>query len=81
MKIMSKIQIAELQKVNSEFNELSDREVGQIVGGRKIRNRYFGGINIANTVQVNNNINIQIAFGGSNFNWSDLTNNGKSTQG
>ena len=81
MKIMSKIQIAELEKVNSEFNELNEREVGQIVGGRNVRNRFFGGINIANIVQVNNNINIQIAFGGSNYNWSSLTNNGNSTQG
>jgi hypothetical protein len=81
MKIMSKIQIAELEKVNSEFNELNEREVGQIVGGRNVRNRFFDGINIANIVQVNNNINIQIAFGGSNFNYSYLINNGNSTQG
>jgi hypothetical protein len=78
---MSKIQIAELEKVNSELNELNEREVGQIVGGRNVRNRFFDGINIANIVQVNNNINIQIAFGGSNFNYSYLINNGNSTQG
>jgi hypothetical protein len=74
---MSKIQIAELEKVNSELNELNEREVGQIVGGR----RGFGGINIANIVQVNNNINVQVAIGGSNYNWSNLNNNGNSNQG
>jgi len=73
---MSKIQIAELEKVNSEFNELNEREVGHVVGGYG-----YGGINIANIVQVNNNINVQVAIGGSNYNWSNLNNNGNSNQG
>jgi len=80
MKIMSRIQIAELEKVNSEFSELNDREVAQIVGGRNIRNNYFGGINVNNTVQVNNFINVQIAFNGNNYSVGILTNGNTTNQ-
>lgn len=72
---MSKIQITELQASQSELNVLDDCQTGNVVGG-------YGdfGINLSNLVQVNNNINVQIAFGGSNYNWSNLNNNAGATQ-
>lgn len=77
---MSKIQIAELQEVNSELNSLSDRETGAVVGGKR---SVLNGINLnlANIVQINNNINVQIAFNGDNFNIANLNNNAGASQG
>ena len=76
---MSKIKLTELQAPKSELNQLSDRETGAVVGGydfyREIRNDIVNDINIANIVQVNNNVNIQIAFNGDNFNVANLNNN------
>jgi hypothetical protein len=71
---MSKIQITELQASQSELNVLDDRQTGTVVGG------YWKGFNFANVVQINNNINVQIAFGGDNYNWSNLNNNAGATQ-
>jgi hypothetical protein len=81
---MSKIQINELQ-ASSELNQLSDRETLTVVGGygyygNKIRNEVVNDIDIANIVQINNNINIQIAFGGDNYNVANLSNNAGATQ-
>ena len=75
---MSKITFAELQKVNSEFNLLDERETTAIIGGRDYYKKFrksYGNINIVNVVQINNNINVQIAFNGDNFNVSNLNNN------
>jgi hypothetical protein len=76
---MSKIQIAELQKANSEFNDLNDREVAQIVGGGY--NVNFGGINVNTTVQVNTPVIVQVAFKGSNYAYSYSNNNNGTNQG
>lgn len=73
---MSRIQIAELEN-NAELNLLNDRETSAVVGGydyKKLRNDIVSNINIANIVQINNNINIQIAFNGDNFNVANLNN-------
>ncbi|MDJ0571991.1 MAG: hypothetical protein QNJ53_23500 [Pleurocapsa sp. MO_192.B19] len=69
---MSKIQIAELQEVNSELNLLSDRETSMVVGGYR---NYFGNFDFTNIIQINSNINVQIAFNGDNFNLANLNNN------
>ncbi|WP_019505016.1 hypothetical protein [Pleurocapsa sp. PCC 7319] len=68
---MSKIQIAELQELNSELSLLSDRETGTVIGGH--RKRYFN-FEFTNIVQINNNVNVQVSFGGDNFNVSVLSN-------
>ena len=83
---MSKIQFNELQTTNSELNVLSDRQSTEIVGGyagyyREIRNEVVNNINIANIVQVNNNVNVQIAFNGDNFNVANLSNSAGAFQG
>lgn len=83
---MSKIQFNELATTKSELNLLSDRETGAVVGGygydrNAVRNYYASNINIATIVQVNNNINIQIAFNGDNYNVANLTNNAGANQG
>lgn len=77
---MSKIQIAELKETKSELNLLDDHSTGEVVGGygnyyRGLRNDIINNINIATIVQINNNINIQIAFNGDNFNIANLNNN------
>lgn len=72
---MSKIQITELQASQSELNLLDDCQTGNVVGGYKDL-----GINLANIVQINNNINVQIAFGGNNYNVANLNNNAGATQ-
>jgi len=77
---MSKIQIAELQKANSELNDLNDREVSEIVGGGGY-NVNFGGINVNSTVQVNTPVIVQVAFGGSNYGYSYSSNNNGTNQG
>lgn len=77
---MSKIQIAELRETSSKLNILNAQETSTVVGGydynsgyrREVRNAYIGDINII--TQVINNINIQIAFGGDNFNVANLSN-------
>ena len=84
---MSKIQFGELQKTDSQLNQLSDRETANIVGGkrggyyRKIRNDITNNINVATIVQINNNVNVQIAFNGDNFNIANLNNNAGASQG
>ena len=82
---MSKIQFNELQATQSELSTLSDRETGTVVGGngyyRQIRNDIVNNINVATIVQVNNNINVQIAFNGDNFNFANLRNNAGASQG
>ena len=82
---MSKIQLNELQTTPSELNQLSPRETASVVGGnsfyRQIRNDIVNNVNIANIVQVNNNVNIQIAFNGDNFNIANLNNNAGAVQG
>ena len=82
---MSKIKFAQLQETNSELSTLSDRETGTVVGGngyyRQIRNDIVNNINIATIVQINNNINVQIAFNGDNFNIANLNNNAGASQG
>ena len=82
---MSKIKLTELQAPKSELNQLSDRETGAVVGGydyyRELRNDIVNNINIANIVQVNNNVNIQIAFNGDNFNVANLNNSAGAFQG
>jgi len=88
-KEMSKIQITELQASTSELNVLSDRETGNVVGGHgkgkgKGKGLYKGvlsSLNLTNIVQINNNINIQVAIGGDNYNFSNLGNNAGSSQG
>lgn len=76
---MSKIQFNELQATQSELSTLNESETGDVVGGygyyRNYRNEVLNNINIATIVQVNNNINVQIAFGGDNFNVANLRNN------
>jgi hypothetical protein len=72
---MSKIQINELQESKSELNVLDDGQTSNVVGG-------YLDFDIANIVQVNNNINVQVAIGGgSNYNWSNLGNNAGADQG
>lgn len=82
---MSRIQIAELKETKSELNLLDDRSTGAIVGGygyyQSLRNDIVNNINIATIVQVNNNINIQLAFNGDNFNIANLNNNAGATLG
>ena len=83
---MSKIKFTELQASKSELNQLSQSETGAVVGGfssyyREIRNDIVNNINIANIVQVNNNVNVQIAFNGDNFNVADLDNSAGASQG
>lgn len=80
---MTKIQVNELQTTQSEFNLLSDRQTSAVVGGnsfdREIRNT-FGGINVSNIFQINNNISINIAFDGDIFNVNNQTNNAGANQ-
>ncbi|BAZ43775.1 hypothetical protein NIES4102_07770 [Chondrocystis sp. NIES-4102] len=76
---MSKIQIAELATSTSELNVLSDRATGDIVGG--YGKGWAKKLSFANIIQINNNINIQIAFGGSNYNWTNQGNNAGTSQG
>ncbi|MGL5078164.1 MAG: hypothetical protein ACRDBG_20390 [Waterburya sp.] len=71
---MSKIQITELQASQSELNVLDAHQTDTVVGG------YWEGFDFSNVVQINNNINVQIAFGGDNYNWSNLNNNAGTTQ-
>ena len=76
---MSKIKLNELQAPKSELSQLSNSETGAVVGGygsyyRELRNDIVNDINIANIVQVNNNVNVQIAFNGDNFNVANLNN-------
>jgi hypothetical protein len=73
---MSKIQITELQESKSELNLLDDCQTGNVVGG-------YGDfkLNLGNLVQVNNNITVQVALGGSNYNWTSQTNKGELEQG
>ncbi|MDJ0590780.1 MAG: hypothetical protein QNJ72_12400 [Pleurocapsa sp. MO_226.B13] len=83
---MSKIQFAELQETKSELNQLSSTETSAVVGGynpyyRQIRNDIVNDIDIATIVQINNNINVQIAFNGDNFNVANLNNNAGAFQG
>lgn len=76
---MSKIQISELQASQSELSQLNDCQTGKVVGGygyyKGYRNDIANNIDIASIVQINNNINIQIAFGGDNYNVANLRNN------
>ena len=82
---MSKIKFAQLQATDSELSVLNHEETGAVVGGsdyyRQIRNEFISNINIANIVQINNNVNVQIAFNGDNFNVANLNNNAGATQG
>ena len=84
---MSKIQFSELQKTDSQLSQLSDRETANVVGGgrgdyyRKIRNDITNKFNIATIVQINNNVNVQLAFNGDNFNIANLNNNAGANQG
>jgi|GEM_PF-6938963 len=82
---MSKIQFNELQATQSELSTLNESETGTVVGGydyyRNYRNEVINKINIATIVQVNNNINVQIAFNGDNFNVANLRNNAGAFQG
>ena len=83
---MSKIKFTELTATKSELNQLSDRETETVVGGysdyyRDVRNDIVNNINVANIVQVNNNVNVQIAFNGDNFNVANLNNNAGAFQG
>ena len=72
---MSKINISELKPSKSELKVLNETETTGVLGGRRrIRNSFNQ--NIAQIVQVNNFVNIQIAFGnGSNSSVGILTNN------
>lgn len=72
---MSRINIAELQPNQSEFNVLSIPETDLVYGGRRAIRNSFTNVQIASIIQVNNNVTVQIAFGGSNINISNLTNN------
>ena len=83
---MSKIKFTELQAPKSQLNQLSEQETGSVVGGfssyyRELRNDIRNNVNVANIVQVNNNVNIQIAFNGDNFNVANLGNSAGATQG
>ena len=83
---MSKIKFTELQAPESQFSQLNERETGSVVGGfsdyyRELRNDIVNNVNVANIVQVNNNVNIQIAFNGDNFNVANLGNSAGATQG
>ena len=78
---MSKIKITKLEKPQSELNLLSDRDTGEIVGGRNYRKQFRNNIKISTIVQLNNNINIQLAFNGDNYNLANLNNNAGSSQG
>lgn len=82
---MSRIKFAQLQETNSQLSTLNEQETGAVVGGRgyyrKLRNDIRNSINIATIVQVNNNINVQIAFNGDNFNIANLNNNAGASQG
>ena len=82
---MSKIKFDELQVTNSQLSTLDEQETGAVVGGRgyyrRLRNDIRNSINISNIVQINNNINIQLAFNGDNFNIANLNNNAGASQG
>lgn len=54
---MSKIQLSELKPVRSEFNELSDVQCGDIVGGRR-GGRKGGGRKRRAGLRVRNDINV-----------------------
>jgi hypothetical protein len=74
---MSKIQITELQASKSELNVLDDRQTGTVVGG----NALWGGVNLANVVQVNNAVSVQVAIGGDNYSFQNLNNDAGVEQG
>lgn len=77
---MSRIKIAELKQV-SELKVLSDRETSAIIGGSEIENEIdLPEINLSLSIdvsaifQINNNISVQVAINGDNFNVADLSN-------
>ncbi|MGL4881125.1 MAG: hypothetical protein ACRC8K_08660 [Waterburya sp.] len=74
---MSKIQITELQATNSELNVLNDQDTGAVVGGYGA----WGGVKLANIVQINNAINVQVAINGDNFSTQNLNNKAGANQG
>lgn len=74
---MSRIKIADLYQNACELEVLSDREIGAIVGGNDTVNEINIPINASIIFQINNNINVQIAINGDNFNVADLINNGE----
>ena len=74
---MSKINILELQPAKSELTVLNNDETGLVMGGRRrIRNQFINQSNNALIFNVNNLVNIQLAFGGgSNTSVNTITNN------
>lgn len=85
---MSKIQIAELQENNSQFNELKDYESGAIIGGRgggrrkAFRNKIPNiNVSVQNIVivpiQINNAVLTQIGYVNKGF----ITGNNKVSVG
>jgi hypothetical protein len=73
---MSKIQITELQAPQSELNVLDDCQTNEVVGGYGL----WGGVNVANIVQIQNNVAVQVAIGGDNINFANLNQNAGATQ-
>ena len=70
------IKIADLKPNASELEILSERETMAIAGSYDTANKIDFDVNVdvRTNIQINNNLNFQIAVNGNNFNLAELSN-------